>query len=907
MAEADTQVGEYSPKHSFSIYKPPVTNVGERPGQMEEISFEELHAKVKSEEYVDLLRSIRELAPYKNERGPDGKLSDKAKKYRDLKKNKLPFTVPSGIYEAGHRHGTDPQKPTHYKKYLECKQGGAHLPIPSGIRFLEMDNLDEESLAAARENLEKHPSVMGCWLSPGGNGLHIFVMVDPQPTNDAEAHAAYAAAAGTLGIAETGDSSVKNLARPAFVSADATAYMNPNSVVIPWPPAHVRRKPSKRISGEKLARIEPAQESAVMEALDRIPPPEGYNEWMGWLYRIKAAGLTCDVADDWSRKGVNYEEGLVSKKWEGLKPDETKPEALNNIIGYAVKHHGLDPKRAVANARKRDTSAGKGAKSPGKAKKATSDSGLPPPSLDTLTPDYQAAWLAHVARDVLVVVRDPNAGKRDGQIFYGLYAVNERTGMLDCGELLTRYRSEASNAYLLSVNENLLSRHQQRDFVDCAKHARDIRIASNAAVIADNIGMSIQRYPLVWAGIPVVTPADLDADLSVIGTPDGVWSIPAHRLLTAHEARDKLCTAQIRWVYDPQANHPEATALFHFMYGDLDETTTVEFARWRQAATALVRRPMREIIVKIAPTQSAKTTEGNLQVYAFHPLVVDGERAAIESSRGYNAGGASHNSYLAGFRRPARRVNVSEVVDESGAGQRPLNGQLLRDLSEASEISFRIPGPHEAQRVSYDAHLFIDGNLPRQGQDLLSIATPGNDSAEAIKSRLRGSPYSQIPEEEQRPELQTYGDPSRASSPETKEEINHFNRTLVRLMFDGMYTHYDLLVDNPLPKDEHSSQVVQELQNSAKPEWQVKWLPQVLRQAEEGETSTHTLEVYESYLSWHDENAEGKPESRRAITNAVTQYYKKMTLGEQDHQRRDGKQISYYYCPGYALATLEAS
>ena len=125
-------------------------------------------------------------------------------------------------------------------------------------------------------------------------------------------------------------------------------------------------------------------------------------------------------------------------------------------------------------------------------------------------------------------------------------------------------------------------------------------------------------------------------------------------------------------------------------------------------------------------------------------------------------------------------------------------------------------------------------------------------------------------------------------------------------MFDGMYTHYDLLVDNPLPKDEHSSQVVQELQNSAKPEWQVKWLPQVLRQAEEGETSTHTLEVYESYLSWHDENAEGKPESRRAITNAVTQYYK-MTLGEQDHQRRDGKQISYYYCPGYALATLEAS
>ena len=627
---------------------------------------------------------------------------------------------------------------------------------------------------------------------------------------------------------------------------------------------------------------------------------------MGWLYRIKAAELTSDVADDWSRKGVNYEEGLVSKKWEGLRPHETKAEALNNIIGYAVKHHGLDPKRAVANARKRDTSAGKCAKSPGKAKKATSDSGLPPPSLDTLTPDYQAAWLAHVARDVLVVVRDPNAGEKDGHISYGLYAVNAQTGMLDCGELLTRYRSKASDAYLLSVNEHLSSRDQLHEFLDCAKHARGMRIARNAAVIADNVGMSIQRYPHVWAGIPVVTPWDLDADLSVIGTPDGVWSIPSHRLLTPHEARDKLCTAQIRWVYDPEANHPEATALFQFLYGTLEDTKTVEFARWRQASTALVRRPMREIIVKIAPTQSAKTTEGNLQVNAFHPLVINGERAAIETSRGYNSGGASHNSYLSDYRRPVRRVNVQEVVDATAANQNPLHGQLIRDLSEVWAITFRIPGPHAAQRVPYDAHLFIDGNIPKQGQDLLSIANPQSDGAKAIKSRLRGSPYSQIPEEEQRPELADYGNPSRASSPETKADIAEFNRTIVRLMLDGMYEHYDLLVDNPLPTDEHSSQVVQELQNSAKPEWQVKWLPQVLRQAEEGETSTHTLEVYESYVSWHDENAEGKPESRRAITNAVTEYYKK-TLGGQDHQRRDGKQISFYYCPGYALATLEAS
>ena len=328
---------------------------------------------------------------------------------------------------------------------------------------------------------------------------------------------------------------------------------------------------------------------------------------------------------------------------------------------------------------------------------------LPPPGWSTLTPDYQAAWLAYVAHDALVVVRDPQARTRDGAIEYHLYAVDHKTGRLDGGELMTEYRARASDTYLLSVSEHLSGPGQQTAFIACAKHAREMRSARSVRAIAANTGMSRLTYPAVWADIPVCTPQELDADLSVIGMPSGVWSIPQHRFLSLEEARRALCTTAIRWDYDPTASHPEALALFEFLYGDLKDTTTLEFVRWRQAATALVRRPMQEIIVKVAESQSAKTTEGLLQLNSFSPLVVQGERAAIEESTGYNRGGSSHNSYIADFARPARRVNVSEVTTRDRRAQKALDSQAMRDLSESTSITYRDPGPNRRRSVPYDA------------------------------------------------------------------------------------------------------------------------------------------------------------------------------------------------------------
>ena len=527
----------------------------------------------------------------------------------------------------------------------------------------------------------------------------------------------------------------------------------------------------------------------------------------------------------------------------------------------------------------------------------------PPPGWESLTPAYQAAWFAHVARDALVVVRDPEAGARDGEIPYALYAVDQNTGRLDSGELMTHHRARASDAYLLSASTHLSGPGQLREFVACAQHALEMKRARSVRTINANIGMSQLNFPALWADIPVCTPQELDADLSVIGMPSGVWSIPQRRFLSPTEARFALCSTAIRWDYDPGANHTEALGLFAFLYGDLKDITTMKFARWRQAATALVRRPMQEIIVKIAASQSAKTTENLLQQNAFYPLVVQGERAAIEERSGYNRGGSSHNSYLANFARPARRVNVSEIASGDRRAQRSLNGQLLREMSESSTITYRNPGSHRQQSVPYDAHLVIDGNLPSWGSDILQIADSGSDSAVAIMHRLRGSPYEHIPKEAQRPELRNYGNVARGVTPEQSAEIAEFNRTVVRLMCDGMAEYWDLLQQR-LPQDDYSQSVIQQLQTRGQPAWLAQWLPHALKPTRPGEEPTHTLAIYKCYLAWHDEHGEGeRPQTRRAVTEAVKRHYR-LQPGEAGHGYLDGKRTATQTCPGWALATV---
>ena len=194
---------------------------------------------VRSDDWAGLVEAARDLAEHKDARGKDGKKTRKAIEYDEVKK-RLPFWMPAGHFVPGHRHAPDQkQSPTsaHGKEFPECVAAEGRYPPTalSGLRFVEIDHLDDpDDLARQRARIQEHPSVVSCWVSPGGRGLHVTVLMDPAPANDAEAHAAFAAASQALELESTGDKFVKNLARVAFVSHDHQAYRNPVPLPLGW-------------------------------------------------------------------------------------------------------------------------------------------------------------------------------------------------------------------------------------------------------------------------------------------------------------------------------------------------------------------------------------------------------------------------------------------------------------------------------------------------------------------------------------------------------------------------------------------------------------------------------------------------------------------------------------------------
>ncbi len=927
--------------YPVAIYRGPITNVGlplpnGRPA-MRHVDLEYVVEGIREGRWAKIVDRVRESADHKDARGVDGKRSQQAVAY-DEAKRRLPFWTPAGRFVEGHRHAPDQRQPAtseHGKSFPACAMAEGLYPpvILSGLRFLELDHLnDPEDLARERTRIEAHPSVVSCWLSAGGHGLHVTVAMEPAPATNAEAHMAFEVACAAIEISATGDASVKNLARVAFVSHDPEAHFNRDARPLVWGmPETPTRGPFGADSGEAEphqshgeARKWSQTDKTATEA-EKLPPgtpstkngatreryaprndasgdliarslasmiagQAGHNDshTLAVMGNMIALGYSFDEFDQWAAAA-----GCTCNRrhrWDNPPMGRQSDKPGWAIVNLAEKHYKFQFRK------------GTGAGSKQRAKATSTASSIfaaappkpPTPSWDHLAPDYQAAWIAHAAAGALVIVRDLKARKRDGEIDYRLLAVDPETGRLDDGELMTKHRIQAAKLYL-GATINL----EEGEFAACARHARQMRDAKNAAKIAANVGSSREQYPDVWKDVPIYTPLELDADLSVIGTPSGVWSVPDARLLTPAEARDRLCTTSIRWDCDPKANHPVALDQFDYLYGDLQHTATREFARWRQAATALVRRPMREIVVKISPTGSAKTTEGMLQENVFYPLVRSADRAAIEQPSPYNSGGSSHNSYLRDFGRPARRINVPEIATDDRQLQKPLNSQLLRDLSEKSTIRYRDPGPYLAQDLPYSAHLFVDGNMPRQGSDLLQIANPDSDNAKAVKSRLRGSPYAQIPEAQQRPELLDYGDPSRAANPQETADIADFNRTILRLMLDGMAKHWDLLME-PLPHDSHSQKLIDSIQALGKAEWLVQWLPHALQPAGPHDFVATSRLVYVDYNAWHEEHGEGKPINAGVVGKAIINHYS--ITPRNTSQRVDGRSVRTTYYDGWTLA-----
>ncbi len=159
----DDQFAQHEPNDSAGIrhypttlYTPPVFNTGnpEIAGhRMLHTDLRYLYECVRdgaSEWAPDpkSIKRLRELAPCKAAKDEHGKPTPKATEYENIKKRRMPFSVP-GHYQPGHRHSPDPQKPsgnperpTHAHRFIVCQQHGAHPPLAfASYKFVELDNL----------------------------------------------------------------------------------------------------------------------------------------------------------------------------------------------------------------------------------------------------------------------------------------------------------------------------------------------------------------------------------------------------------------------------------------------------------------------------------------------------------------------------------------------------------------------------------------------------------------------------------------------------------------------------------------------------------------------------------------------------------------------------------------------
>ena len=133
----------------------------------------------------------------------------KMDEYNDQKRS-LPGFTPSGLFKGG-------RKLQHLKEY-------------SGVIVLDLDDLSQEQLIAARSRVEELKFTYGCFISPGGKGLKILVRVFSRPVLHKQAFNQvkdyYERELNVLI-----DPSGKDVTRLCFVSWDELLYLNPSSAI----------------------------------------------------------------------------------------------------------------------------------------------------------------------------------------------------------------------------------------------------------------------------------------------------------------------------------------------------------------------------------------------------------------------------------------------------------------------------------------------------------------------------------------------------------------------------------------------------------------------------------------------------------------------------------------------------
>ena len=110
----------------------------------------------------------------------------------------------------------------------------------------------------------------------------------------------------------------------------------------------------------------------------------------------------------------------------------------------------------------------------------------------------------------------------------------------------------------------------------------------------------------------------------------------------------------------------------------------------------------------------------------------------------------------------------------------------------------------------------------------------------------------------------------------------------------------------------------EELKGKAKGTWFKEFVPSIIAQQVPGTDPepAHSYLVYQEYLAWHAANGEGRPQPRRAVTDAVLEHHKPgqsrggktpdRNGARQDTPDRNGARQDTLFWEGWFLMPVDA-
>ena len=721
----------------------------------------------------------------------------------DKLKGKLPAVTWAGTFPEG-RKGKTPTEPT-------------------GIVFLEVDDHEGARpsgwLADEKTRLAAYPSTVAVYLSCGGAGLHAIVSVSPSPTTKAAYRSAWTAALSQLELTEKADPATKDIARLALVSHDPDAYMNLNPIPLAWEPTQKKTattRPSRPDSTAHGPGTGTVTERDI-EDLSRLPVPDSYNDWLGWLAVLKAAGFTLQQVEGWSSGGPKYTAGEVSEKWDSLPSDP--PPIASRRFRAAVGRHDDHPIRRFTQ-----------------------------PGFDNLTDAANfGRLLAFHSGRLVIALPGPQEGPESLADIYGI----DGRGMLSPVTFAAAVLDTGSR-YLLEAN--LLD--DTAEFKAAAGHARKLRNAGateKLRMIAAGTITELRANGALPDDLVIKAKNDVDSDMSVIGTPRGVVDLNSGEILPPDKARNSFVLSSTEVDYDPEAQHDRLDEIMPPVAALVPDS--IAYYRARILSFGMTHVPQREFLWEVCARGSGKSSFFNALRQGLGGTYIQTIRKEALQSPKYLGGATAHNGDLRRFKAPARFVFAMEWSHH-------YDSDLVKKLSGGDRVTMRRIAM-EDEDFQPTGHLWIMGNS-RAGSDspALGIAEDDEDSG-AIMDRAKMLNRERIPDELQVKDVVTLHMPE-------------FKRAALARIVDYCKAYGELEFPSTVPS---LAGLLEQQREMEAPQWKRDWLPNVLVEIDKGDSSlhgqveAHNKLVYADFLGWWEEFGEGKPPSPKAVGGAVCDYY----------------------------------